>query len=282
MSFWSSEKLLDALASNSLVPGYSTDRVKVGAYELSMGLEYFVTADAEGKRQHTKQQLENDEQFVIPQGQFALLLTEETLSIPADAIGFISIKASVKFRGLINVSGFHVDPGFHGRLKFSVYNAGPQPIVIARGQPVFLIWFSDLDRSTAHLYAGEHQNQDRITPDDVAKITGDVASPAQLKKDLEDLREKVNLYRNIALGVLTLLVIPLLRSNLEPIFGKRDALSSPQPVGSSAPPVPNARNLVSSPTPPSATPVPMLAPPPPALATPSAPNTPTAAATPRP
>jgi dCTP deaminase len=280
MSFWSSEKLLDALSSNSLLPKYSTDRVKAGAYELSMGQEYFVTADANGRRQHTKHQLKEDEQFVIPQGQFALLLTEESLSVPEDAIGFISIKASVKFRGLINVSGFHVDPGFHGMLKFSVYNAGPQPIVIARGQPVFLIWFSDLDRATAHLYTGEHQNQDRITPDDVTKITGDVASPAQLKKDLEDLREKVNLYRNIGLGVLTLLLIPLLRSNLEPFFGKRDASTSPQAVVSSGLSVPSARNLVSSPPPFSPAPVSMLATPPPPIVTSSAPNVPTPTATP--
>ena len=58
-------------------------------------------------------------------GQFAFLLTDEIVEVPDSAMALISIKAKIKWRGLINVSGFHVDPGFKGRLIFSVYNAGP-------------------------------------------------------------------------------------------------------------------------------------------------------------
>ena len=50
--------------------------------------------------------------FTIPPGQFAFLLTEEVVSVPPDALAFISIRAKTKFRGLVNVSGFHVDPGY--------------------------------------------------------------------------------------------------------------------------------------------------------------------------
>lgn len=262
MAFWSQEKLLEVLALGSLIPDHSTDRANVGAYELSMGREFFLTADAKGERQHTKQQLEAGEQLVIPQGQFALLITDERLNMPADAIGLISIKVGVKFRGLVNVSGFHVDAGFRGRLKFSVYNAGPQPIVISQGQPMFLIWFCDLDRPTTgnNLYAGEHQNQDSITPEDVMKITGDVASPAQLRKELEELRDSVKLYRNIALGVLTLIVIPLLRTLIEPYL-KKDGSASvtyPPTINITVPVAPN----VSPPTPSPSSPSPMNSAPP--------------------
>ena len=58
--------------------------------------------------------------LVIPPGQFGLILTNEVVTIPNDLIGFISIKAKIKFRGLINVSGFHVDPGFHGHGIFTL------------------------------------------------------------------------------------------------------------------------------------------------------------------
>jgi dCTP deaminase len=50
---------------------------------------------------------------------------------------------------LVNVSGFHVDPGYHGQLTFAVFNAGPVPIHLKRGQPIFLIWYASLDRETA-------------------------------------------------------------------------------------------------------------------------------------
>ena len=71
-------------------------------------------------------------QLVIPPGQFGLLITEEVVQVPMDAIAFISIKAGIKFRGLVNVSGFHADPGFSGKLKFAVYNAGSQRLVLDR------------------------------------------------------------------------------------------------------------------------------------------------------
>jgi dCTP deaminase len=188
MAFWTTEKLFEVLADKKLIPQYDPNRVKVGAYELSMGSEYFVTADADGKRQTTKQCLSPGEQFVIPPGQFALLITEESVNLPANVISFISIKASVKFRGLINISGFHVDPGFSGRLKFSVQNAGSQHAVIAQGQALFLIWFSNLDRTTAYPYNGEHNNQMEITAKDVEQISGEIASPGQLLRDIVELR----------------------------------------------------------------------------------------------
>jgi dCTP deaminase len=192
MAFWTTEKLFEVLATKEFISDFNPKRIKVGAYELSMGSEYFVTADENGIRQTKKKRLSPDEQFVIPPGQFALLITEEVINLPGNVIGFISIKASVKFRGLINISGFHVDPGFSGRLKFSVQNAGSRPAVFAQGQALFPIWFSELDRTTKYPYNGEHNNQQEITPKDVEQISGEIASPGQLLHDIVGLRTQAD------------------------------------------------------------------------------------------
>ncbi len=188
MAFWSSEKLKQKLKEANLVTPYDEDRIKHGSYELSVGPEAFITSEASGK----KQNIEPGAQIVIPSGQFGLMLTEENVNIPNDTIGFISIRASVKFRGLVNVSGFHVDPGFSGRLKFSVYNAGSQNIVLSRNQRVFLIWFSDLDQQTSDTYSGEHSSQQSITSEDVMRLQGEVASPGQLRKELQQLQNSLS------------------------------------------------------------------------------------------
>src|SRR5437868_9314438 len=130
MSFWSSEKLKERLVSESLFDPCDLANIKNGAYELGLGSEAFVTSDGI----QTKSEIPDGKQLVIPPGQFGLLVTEERVAIPTDAIGFISIKAGVKFRGLVNVSGFHVDPGFSCKLKFAVYNAGSQNIILDRKQ----------------------------------------------------------------------------------------------------------------------------------------------------
>lgn len=206
MAFWTSEKLKERASIEALITPYSENRVKHGAYEMSLGHEAFITSDEQKK----KQPLIDGEQLVIPPGQFGLLLTEEEIQIPANAIGFISIKAGIKFRGLVNVSGFHVDPGFSGKLKFSVYNAGSSNILLSRGQNLFLIWFSDLDRITSDLYRGDHANQKEISSEDVMRIQGEVHSPAALDKRLTGLENSVSTIKTIALTIacgLVLLII---------------------------------------------------------------------------
>src|SRR5713226_7009307 len=163
MAFWSSETLLRRLPAEEIVSDFKRARVKYGAYEMALGVEVFVTST----QRSTKQTLREGMQISIPSGQFGLLLTQETVSIPPDTIAFISIKSRIKFRGLVNVSGFHVDPGFKGPLKFSVYNAGSLDVVLSRNQPAFLIWFSDFDRETKDAYNGDHLGQLDITSEDV-------------------------------------------------------------------------------------------------------------------
>jgi dCTP deaminase len=144
MAFWSSQTLRDKLPA--LIIPYDNARVDQSSYTLTIGSQIFITKDYRNNNsQHTKQSLKKNQPFVIPPGQFAYLLTEEEIQVPIDAIAFISMKASLKYKGLINISGFHVDPGFKGNLLFSVYNAGPSPINLQRNQECFLIWYSSLD-----------------------------------------------------------------------------------------------------------------------------------------
>ena len=148
MAFWSGEKLSEEL--EPLVTGYDAKAIDCAAYTLRIGTEIYVSPDhsVETPTRHSKQLLQPGEGFAIPPGQFAFLTTKEEITVPDTAIAFISIRARPKFRGLINISGFHVDPGYKGQLVFSVLNAGPTPHHLQEGQKLFLIWYADLDRKT--------------------------------------------------------------------------------------------------------------------------------------
>lgn len=187
MAYLGTEKLKELIDTQKVIgPNPDLNRVKSGAYELSLGNEVFRTDSKDGK----KEILKNDkEQVTINPGQFALLLTEEIVNIPTNKIAFISIKAGVKLRGLVNVSGFHVDPGFKGNLVFSVYNAGSGPISLEKGEPYFLIWFAELMLSDTETisYNGEHQGQDSIPPKYIdALLAGELASPNVLLEKIND------------------------------------------------------------------------------------------------
>ena len=187
MAFWSTQTLREKLKPNkpnSIIPGYQPGRIKYGAYELSLGGETIITPSSE---QHATKSWKANEKVVIPPGQMAMLITEEHVNVPLDAMAFISMKAGKKLGGLINISGFHVDPGFKGKLKFSVFNAGSRDAVLEVGQPTFPIWFCNLDEPTDTEYHGVHQNQDRLTAEDASRLRGEVASPGALKKRIDEL-----------------------------------------------------------------------------------------------
>ena len=159
---------------------YQAGRISGVAYELSLGNQVYQT-DSKNKK---KQILDNrNSQVVIEPGQFALLLT---VTIPKNIIAFISVKFKEKIKGLVNVSGFHVDPGFSGRIIFSVYNAGANPIVLDKGKPYFLIWFSQLT-SDAEIYDGKHQGQSEITAENISALVGEIASPNVLLSKIKKI-----------------------------------------------------------------------------------------------
>ncbi len=187
MPFWSSQTLKARIPADQLVVPYDGSRVVHSAYEMGVGSEAFVTSNPSDKTQ-----VAAGAKIVIPPGQFGLLVTRETVHIPANVIAFISIRAGIKFQGLVNVSGFHVDPGYCGQLKFAVYNAGCRTIVLDQDQRVFMIWFADLDHTDENPYPDRQPPQNAITADDVMRIQGEVASPAVLKKQLDELKMELD------------------------------------------------------------------------------------------
>ena len=169
-----------------LVEPFDPERIVNCSYELSMGSEAYIT----GRDSRTKMALTRGKQLSVPPGQFAQLLTEETVEIPEDALGLISIKSGLKSRGLVNVSGFHVDPGYRGRLLFSVYNAGPNHIVLSRETPTFLVWYADLDAPTSDLYKGKRSGMQSISDQEVMRLHGDVFTPQELINRISSLESR--------------------------------------------------------------------------------------------
>jgi dCTP deaminase len=183
--FWNAATMRRRIDIEGLVIPFDPARVVSGSYELSLGPEIFLTSDRKG----IKREIVIGEQIRIEPGQFANLLTEEFVTVPSDALGLISIKFGFKKSGLINVSGFHVDPGYSGRLLFSVYNAGPQRVVIARGDPVFLLWFAGFDQATPADDMRNKPIREGITSEDVQKLQGEIASPEALAERVRKLEQ---------------------------------------------------------------------------------------------
>jgi dCTP deaminase len=213
MSFWSGEKLAELLPSGLIVP-YDVKNLDCASYRLCVGGEAFVTSDkfgtsAPGDPLITILGDSPNHTLRIRPGQFAFLLTEEKVTVPDDAIALISMRAKYKFQGLINVSGFHVDPGWSGKLLFSVYNAGANEVIISKGEALFLIVYSGLDRKSKETYKGSSQGQKAIKPDLIKDMTGQVFSPLMLQRKVEDLSDSAKALKAVTYTVTTVVTLLL-------------------------------------------------------------------------
>ena len=221
MAFWSSDTWR-SIEPKPVVP-FQESQLELANYLLSVGDEIYVS---EEKNKGTIRQLKPEESFTIDPGQFAFLLTEEKVALPPKTIGFISIRASIKFLGLVNISGFHVDPGYSGKLIFSVFNAGPTRIHLKRGDAIFMFWLADLD-SNAHVE--EKKSYLQIPAEMVTKVSGNFTTAYQVQKQVEELRGEVTdlktfrLYAMVIISIVTLFLIPTLKENFIKIFESQSA-----------------------------------------------------------
>jgi dCTP deaminase len=183
------------------------------ACELTVGEEVYLASEETPRRLGSGS---NElEYFSVRPGDFAVLITFEYIYLPKDLMGFLSLRNSYKQRGLINVSGFHVDPGFHGRLVYTVYNAGPIDIVLRFRERIFMLTFGDvLGTADRYLFrdtkAQEFKNgsdQLSIPTSILGYLSGRSVSPRSLDERLRKLETIVNvLFIPLTTGLIIALI----------------------------------------------------------------------------
>ena len=209
MSFWGNDRWVLANSRRQIVSDFSTDFLKDGCYKLSIGAEAIVSSGY-AQNEDSYRELAAKKTFPLQPGQFAYLITNETITMPEGAIGFINVDTKTKIKGLINVSGFHVDPGYKGKLIFTVFNASPSSISLHAGQRIFRLWLSDFDgqggQSNTHYDSLPRELEDRLH--------GTYPSPFALAARLDTLEGRVDelrVQRNLLLitvAVMTFLLLP--------------------------------------------------------------------------
>jgi len=194
---WSRQRLRSRIQTGNLIThdgirsAFRDERLDAASYGLTMGPEVYVSPASEETRPSVKM-LKEAEPFVIPPGQFAFLLTEEVVEVPADALAFIALRSKkTKFRGLVNVSGFHADPGYFGRLIYAVFNAGPADVHLRRGDALFTIFYTDLTERTEKPRArqGGFLN---IPADLISPIGGQIQSFEGLRTKIDEVEDDLD------------------------------------------------------------------------------------------
>ena len=173
------------------------EKGKRWSLDLKIGSEYFLSGGDVPKN------LNDDNQFiVIKPGKFGSLITKEIISIDNNHVGLISVKFSYKQKGLINVSGFHVDPNYEGNIIFTVFNAGPRDIYIKKDDYVFMICFLELKESLSDT---EKKNGYESIPSNMIEgLSGNSLTLTENNRRIEQLEFYVKIIAGVAVGLIAL------------------------------------------------------------------------------
>ena len=244
--FWGDEAWRSLPPDDAPVFPFDSANVGEAKYVMAIGEEVYLSSSS---TTNIVRSLSEGERFTIGPGQFAYILTHETVRMPAHLIGFISINAKTKFLGLVNISGFHVDPGYNGKIIFAVFNAGPGVIHLRRGERIFPIWVAALDRPGTP--AKPKKGYGSIPSELINGLAaGNYTTAFELNEivrksrvDIDELRTEIAQLKStrlnlvVLLGILALLFSGLVTDRVKSLFtawtGPPSA-ASPQPIHAGA------------------------------------------------
>lgn len=184
----------------SWIANFKPECLQPASYDLRLGADFYIVGDS------VPDKLDEGEPYlVLKPGQFAMLTTLEQINMPDDHLGLITVRMRYKNQGLVNISGFHVDPTFSGQLKFAVQNVGPSDIHLKFGERTFSIFFAQLESKSTQTRPAAGA---AISIEDVQLLGGSNVTLSELKRDIERLRHQMLIYAPFAVSaVIALLVL---------------------------------------------------------------------------
>ncbi len=97
--------------------------------------------------------LADGEAFYLHPGELALAVTYESVTLPADLVGWLDGRSSLARLGLmVHVTAHRIDPGWSGRIVLEFFNAGKLPLALRPGMMIGALSFEPLTGPAARPY----------------------------------------------------------------------------------------------------------------------------------
>lgn len=126
--------------------------------------------------------LTEEEPFFIHPGEFALAVTQESVTLPAHIVGWLDGRSSLARLGLmVHVTAHRIDPGWSGQIVLEFYNGGKLPLALRPNMKIGALSFEVLSEPCSRPYSArvdaKYKDQrgataSRISADDTARNKG--------------------------------------------------------------------------------------------------------------
>jgi dCTP deaminase len=142
-------------AGRIVITPFRPEQLQGASYDLAVGNEAMVSNSPD----KVLLGAEKSASLHMNAGDFALVLTKESIKLPLNVSCTIGMRSSLARRGLILLAGMQIDPGFEGHLRFGLFNASPRKASLDYDDDLCTIEFHKLSGDVAH---PAPRNQDLI------------------------------------------------------------------------------------------------------------------------
>ena len=97
--------------------------------------------------------LSSAQSFYLHPGQRAIAVTHESITLPADIVGWLEGRSSLARLGLmVHVTAHRIDPGWSGQIVLEFFNSGKLPLALKPGMKIGAISFEMLSGAAMRPY----------------------------------------------------------------------------------------------------------------------------------
>ncbi|MCI0797040.1 MAG: dCTP deaminase [Chloroflexi bacterium] len=166
MAILSDSSIISALETGRLeISSFIDDALEPASYDMHLHWKMLLSPTRNVIGREIDLRDEPGDTLPLEPGRFAAILTEEIMKLPLDLSGRFGLRSEFTRQGLVAFPGIQVDPGYHGRLAISLFNAGPEDIPLTHMAKMFTIEFHTLETPASHGYDGSYQGQEEFPED---------------------------------------------------------------------------------------------------------------------
>lgn len=156
-------------------------------------------------------------EYVLEPGQAIVVETAETVNFPNDIAAFGFPPTSISNRAILMTNPGHVDPGFKGKLSFTLINMGREVFVIKKGIPIVTLLVIKLANPATNDFAKRNPTFVQVapTPLELNRLGRDFLDLGQRARKAAETIVRQENFRMSRMGVVTVLTAFLTARDLE-------------------------------------------------------------------
>jgi len=133
--------------------------VRSAGYDLRLGLEFYLPEKEGGAGAISVQKLDLNvaRTISIPANRVIIVSIQETLNLPNDLVGHVSLKLDLLLKGLIMSSQSQIDAGYKGNIFALLYNLSDRPVEISYLDSILRLELQKLSTETDAPYHGAYK-----------------------------------------------------------------------------------------------------------------------------